>query len=169
MDVLLILYRLVDVNVYVCNYVINNNILLLSFVSNQCPFTCYFRVLAAVNWVVAMLTHILAAIQVSIKTKRTIIILFHSFSCLLALSIFFFMLFLMSLSLFLSAGYPAAANPTQAPEITQIGYEARYTISVASSIPTGVADTLGFSTIIVRVLDLSSATQNDSTYYVLVS
>ena len=75
----------------------------------------------------------------------------------------------MSLSLFLSAGYPAAANPTQAPEITQIGYEARYTISVANSTPTGVADTLGFSTIIVRVLDLSSATQNDSTYYVLVS
>ena len=72
-------------------------------------------------------------------------------------------------SLFLSAGYPAAANPTLAPEITQIGNETRYTISVANSTPTGVDDTLGYSTIIVRVLDLSSATQNDSTYYVLVS
>jgi hypothetical protein len=42
-------------------------------------------------------------------------------------------------------------------------------IDITNSIPSGVSGDLGYSTLIVRVLDLSSTTPNDYTYYVLVS
>ena len=41
-------------------------------------------------------------------------------------------------------------------------------INITNSIPSGITSDLGHSTLIVRVLDQSSSTQNDSTYFVLV-
>ena len=73
-----------------------------------------------------------------------------------------------TLSLFLSA-YPSSANPTRAPIVTQIGNGTRYMINITNSIPSGVSGDLGYSTLIVRVHDLSSTMLNDFTYYVLVS
>ena len=42
-------------------------------------------------------------------------------------------------------------------------------IDITDSIPSGISSDLGYSTLIVRVHDLSSAMQDDYTYYVLVS
>ena len=67
------------------------------------------------------------------------------------------------------SAYPSSTNPTQAPIVTQIGNGTHCTINITNSIPSGVSGDLGYSTIIVRVLDLSSTTQDDFTYYVLVS
>ena len=74
----------------------------------------------------------------------------------------------LSFSLSLSA-YPSSANPIQAPVVTQIGIGTRYMINISNSIPSSVSGDLGYSTLIVRVHDLSSTTQDDFTYYVLVS
>ena len=42
-------------------------------------------------------------------------------------------------------------------------------INITHSIPSDLSDSLGFSTLIVRVQDKSSKTENDFTYYTLVS
>ena len=41
-------------------------------------------------------------------------------------------------------------------------------IDITNSIPSGISSDLGYSTLVVRVHDLSSAAQDDYTYYVLV-
>ena len=73
----------------------------------------------------------------------------------------------LSLSLSLSV-YPSSASPTQAPIVTQIGGRTRFMINITNSIPSDISGDLGYSTLIVRVHDLSSITQDDFTYYVLV-
>ena len=64
--------------------------------------------------------------------------------------------------------YPSPANPTRAPKLTQIGNGTRYIINITDSIPSDFDRNLGYSTLIVRVQDLSSKTPSDYTYYVLV-
>ena len=63
--------------------------------------------------------------------------------------------------------YPTAANPNGPPVITQIG--TRHRINITNSIPSELSSDVGYSTLIVRVLDLSSTTTDDYTYFVLVS
>ena len=42
-------------------------------------------------------------------------------------------------------------------------------INISDAVPSSLTDDLGFSTLIVRVLDISSTALNDFTFYVLVN